>query len=162
MPGSKLLPVAAQLQTSSGSAVVPWVPLWCVSDGRCVFRVSFRMSVLLAATVAPFIFRPVSCTLPPGQRAGTFPRCGHFTLLPPITTTVLHGFPKPDKRAPGLTSDLLKKQPLRLLTLVGRTPRPTTLQKIWLDLRDAPGFGCLINFFTKHWKEIRPVAEAYL
>lgn len=75
---------------------------------------------------------------------------------PTMTSTVLHGFPKPDKWASGLNSDLLKKQALRLLTLVGWTPRPTTLQEIWLELTNALRVACLINFITNHWKRSRP------
>lgn len=87
--GLMLLPATEQLKTSSGSAVVPWRPLWChTSDGRRL--IEFRFTVLLAAIVTPFISCPV-CRAQPAGQLNYFTGFGHFTLLPPATSTVLRG-----------------------------------------------------------------------
>lgn len=146
-----LLPVAERLQTCSGSAVVPWVPLWCVSDGRCEFSSGslccWSQTRLLLYPVLLVTLYLLGNWLEPKLDVATLPSS------PTITSTVLRGFPKPDKWAQGLNSDLLKKQALRLLTLVGWTPRPTALQDILLELRNALGVTCLINVITNHWKQ---------
>lgn len=146
-----LLPVAERLQTRSGAAVVPWVPLWCVSDGCCEFSSGslccWSLTRLLLYPVLLVSLYLLGNWLEPKLDVVTFPSS------PTTTSTVLRGFPKPDKWAPGLNSDLLKKQALGLLTLVGWTPRPTGLREILLELRNALGVACLINIITNRRKQ---------
>lgn len=142
-----LLPVAERLQTCSGSAVVPWVPLWCVSDGCC----EFSSSSLCCWSQTRLLLYPVLLVALYLLSNWLEPKLATLPSSPTITSTVLRGFPKPDKWAQGLNSDLLKKQALKLLTLVGWTSCPTALQEILL--RIALGVACLINVITNHWKQ---------
>lgn len=91
--------------------------------------------------LTPFISRPVGCALPSGQRTGRLLDMATLPSSHPSPNIYCPAWvPQPDKQAPRLTSDLLKKQLLRLLTLVGWTPRPATLQEILLGLTDARSF----------------------
>lgn len=80
---------------------------------------------------------------------GTVAGFGHFTLLPPATSTVLRGSHSLINR-PLVWPPISRKKLLRLLTSLGRTPRPTVLWELLRELREALRFlrKALLNNFN--------------